>query len=160
MNCARLTIFVLLPVFVAGCGRHAGPVSVAPSASHVEVVEEYWPNGGLKLRKHVLRREDGTRVDHGSFERWHTNGIKEYEVVFVLGEKDGTEFRYHRNGRVWTRCEYRDGKRNGSSITWDDSGAMVKQEEWADGQPHGTWIVWEDGSVKWSNTFEHGDPAP
>ena len=160
MNCARFTVLALLPALAFGCAPHAQPTPAAQPTSRVEVVEEHWPDGQIMLRKHVLRQQDGTLVDHGSFQRWHVNGAKEYEIIFVLGEKDGTEIRYHRNGQAWTRCEYSNGKRNGASITWDDSGAMVKEEGWADGQPHGTWTVWEGGRVKWSNTFEHGYPAP
>jgi len=127
-------------------------------AGNVETIEEYWPNGQLRLRKQVLRLEDGAVVDHGTFERWHDNGKKEYEAVFVRGKKDGTTIRYHKNGRKATEQEYSDGRRHGRSVTWNDSGAMVKEEHWANGKPHGTWTIWEDGEVKWSHTYDHGKP--
>jgi antitoxin component YwqK of YwqJK toxin-antitoxin module len=124
----------------------------------VETVEEYWPNGQLRLRKQLLRLEDGTVVEHGTFERWHDNGKKEYEAVFVQGRKEGTTIRYHKNGRKATEQEYSNGKRHGHSITWNDSGAMVKQEQWENGEPHGTWTIWDGGEVKWSHTYDHGTP--
>ena len=155
-----LMIPVLLAALGFACAQHLPPPSRDLPQEQTQVVEQHWPDGRLKLREHVLRLEDGTLVDHGRFERWHDNGVKEYEAVFVLGKKEGTAIHYHANGRMWTRREYRNGKRHGSSISWDSRGAKVKEEEWADGQPHGTWTVWEDGRIKWRHTFERGKPAP
>jgi antitoxin component YwqK of YwqJK toxin-antitoxin module len=135
-----------------------GPTLGQPPVENVETVEEFWPNGQLRLRKQVLRLEDGSVVDHGRFERWHDNGKKEYEAVFVQGKKEGTTVRYHKNGRKATEQEYRNGKRDGRSVTWNDAGAMVKEEHWKDGKPHGTWTVWDDGKVKWSHTYDDDKP--
>ena len=129
-----------------------------PPAPNVETVEEYWPNGQLRLRKQVLRLDDGATVDHGTFDRWHDNGEKEYEAVFVRGKKEGTTIRYHKNGRKATEQEYSNGERNGRCVSWNDSGAMVKEERWKDGRPHGKWTIWSDGKVKWSHTY--GDEKP
>jgi antitoxin component YwqK of YwqJK toxin-antitoxin module len=160
MKIAVFTVPVLLAALGVGCAHHANPPSPGLPAEEIELVEEYWPDGSLKLRKQVLRLEDGTVADHGSFERWHKNGAKEYEAFFVRGKKDGTATRFHVNGQAWTRREYRNGKRHGSSITWDASGVKVKEEGWYDGRPHGTWTVWRDGRIEWSHTFDHGAPAP
>ena len=150
MRTSLIIITVLLAsLFMAG----------SPVFAQAALVEEHWPNGQLRLRKNVLRQEDGTIVDHGRFERWHDNGNSEYEAVFVLGRKEGTTVRYHRNGQMATRQEYRNGQRHGGSISWDGTGVKVKEENWAEGEPHGTWTIWQDGKVKWSNTFNHGKPA-
>ena len=144
----------LLVVFCAASLPSFGQIPVA----NVETVEEHWPNGQLRLRKQVLTLEDGSVVDHGRFERWHDNGKKEYEAVFIKGKKEGTTTRYHKSGRKATEQEYRNGKRHGRSVTWNDSGTMVKEENWKDGKPHGTWTIWEEGKVKWSHTYDHGKP--
>lgn len=124
------------------------------------IVEEYWPNGQLRLRKHVVVADDGSTVDDGPFERWYSEGVKEYEAVFVMGKKEGTTVRFHRNGRIASREAYRNGQRDGPSISWSPTGEKVKEEHWADGRPHGTWTVWSHGAVEWTHTFDHGDPAP
>jgi antitoxin component YwqK of YwqJK toxin-antitoxin module len=149
MRTTRTALFALLAAFC---------VSSVYSADKLELVEEHWPNGQLRLRKQVLHREDGSVVDHGSFKRWHDNGKKEYEAVFVEGKKEGTTIRYHKNGRKAAQQEYRNGKRHGRCVNWDGSGRMVKEENWAEGKPHGTWTVWQDGKVKWSHTYDHGKP--
>ena len=140
---------LLTAVFLAG----------SPILAQTKLVEEHWPDGRLQLRKHVLVLEDGRSVDHGKFERWHDNGEKEYEAVFVLGRKEGTTIRYHRNGRKSNQQEYRKGERHGRSVSWNEAGEKVKEENWYEGKPHGTWTIWEDGKVKWSHTYEHGVPA-
>jgi len=154
MRATRMTIFPLLMALSVISGSTLGQ----PALPNVETIEEYWPNGQLRLRKQVLALEDGTVVDHGTFLRWHDNGKKEYEAVFVKGRKEGTTIRYHKNGRKATEEEYSDGKRDGRCVDWNDSGAMVKEEHWKNGKPHGTWTVWEDGKVKWSHTYDHGRP--
>jgi antitoxin component YwqK of YwqJK toxin-antitoxin module len=146
-----LTTFCLLiaALYVAG----------SPILAQATLVEEHWPDGQLRLRKQVLVQEDGTTVDHGSFERWHDNGNKEYEATFVLGKKEGTTIRYHRNGQKATQQEYLKGERHGPSTSWNDAGVKVKAENWFEGKPHGTWTIWKNGEVKWTHTYDHGDPS-
>jgi antitoxin component YwqK of YwqJK toxin-antitoxin module len=160
MTILRLAILPLVAALGAGCVQPLrAAVPDSPPGTRA-VVEEHWPNGQLRLRKQVLRLEDGSTVDDGTFERWYSDGGKEYEAVFVNGKKEGTTVRYHRNGRIASREEYEDGQRNGASVSWDDAGSKVKEENWADGRPHGTWTIWQDGKVEWTHTYVHGDPTP
>jgi antitoxin component YwqK of YwqJK toxin-antitoxin module len=154
MQSTRILLCGLLAVFCAASLANSGQL---PGAN-VETVEEYWPNGQLRLKKQVLTLEDGGVVDHGRFERWHSNGMKEYEAVFVEGKKEGTTIRYHKSGKKATEQEYKNGERHGRSVSWNDSGEKVKEENWMDGKPHGTWTIWENGKVKWSHTYDHGKP--
>ena len=151
MRARPKSIFLLVAAFfLAG----------TPLLAQTTLVEEHWPNGQLRLRKHVQIQADGTSVDHGTFQRWHDNGKKEYEANFVLGKKEGTTIRYHRNGRKATQQEYLKGERHGPSASWNEAGVKVKEENWAEGKPHGTWTVWQDGKIKWRHTYDHGVPAP
>jgi antitoxin component YwqK of YwqJK toxin-antitoxin module len=143
-----------------GCGQRLQPVSTDFFSDNVELVEEYWPDGQLRLRKHVFLQDDGTAVNHGTYERWYDNGAREYEAVFAHGKKEGVTVRYHRNGQKQSQQEYKHGKRHGRCISWNAAGAKVKEESWAEGKPHGTWTVWENGELKWTHTYEHGDPEP
>lgn len=154
MRSIRITIFGLLVVF---CAASLPGFGQSPPTD-LETVKEHWPNGQLRLMKQVLTLDDGSVVDHGRFERWHSNGKKEYEAVFVRGKKEGTTIRYHKNGRKASQQEYKDGKRHGRCLSWNDSGEKVKEENWMDGKPHGTWTIWEEGKVKWSHTYDHGKP--
>ncbi len=160
MTLSRFAISPLVAALVLGCVSTLHAVPPDPPSGTPEVVEEHWPNGQLRLRKQVRRLDDGTTVDHGTFERWYGDGGREYVAAFVDGRKDGTATRFHRNGRIASRQEFRDGTREGARVDWDDAGGKVKEEFWADDRPHGTWTIWRDGEVEWTHTYVHGDPSP
>jgi len=158
----RFWTVVIVPLAVlAGC-QHGGPKQPARRpVANLEVVEQHWPDGKLRLRKEVLRNADGSLTNHGAYARWYDNGQKEYETTFVHGKKHGTTTQWHRNGRKWTEEHHVDGQRQGKSTTWDESGRKLREESYADDKPHGTWTVWhQDGRIKWRTTFDHGKPAP
>ncbi|MGD8452365.1 MAG: hypothetical protein PVJ57_11150 [Phycisphaerae bacterium] len=141
-----------------GAGVEARPEMAEPPT---EVIEERWPDGTLRLRRGVLRLDDGQELDHGLFTRWYANGQKEFEGQFVRGKKEGITKRWHDNGRVWIEERYTHGLKQGSCFTWDPEGRLRKEERYADGLPHGTWTVWTgDGRIKWQASFDHGQPLP
>lgn len=128
-------------------------------AAHVELVEQYWPDGTPRLRKEVLENPDGTPVNHGTYTRWHDNGRKEYEAIFIQGKKEGTATFWHKNGRTWTEEHYVNGRKHGPRYTWDENGTKRKEEHFFEGKPHGTWTVWNaKGRIKSQAHFDHGNP--
>jgi len=127
----------------------------------IEVVEEFWPDGSPKLRKHVLLQSDGVRVDHGRHTLWYDNGQKEYEAAYDQGRLHGVEIAWHRNGEKWTEQYFDRGLRQGRRQTWDNQGRLRSEENYHEGRPHGVWTIWKgDGTIKWRAHFEHGKPAP
>ena len=159
----RLVSFVLavLLCLPAGCKHGAKKTSLKGPAEKVEIVEQHWPDGKLRLRKHVLKHPDGTAVNHGTYSRWYNNAQKEYEAVFVMGRKEGTATLWHRNGKEWTEEHYVDGKKHGARYTWDDDGRRRKEEHYFNGKPDGTWTVWDKkGRIKWQGSFDRGIPKP
>lgn len=143
----------------AGCGNGDRNVRSRDTAEGVEIVEESWPDGKLRLRKQVLRNADGTLVDHGTYTRWHPNGQKAYEATFVAGKVHGIETQWHKNGQKSTEQHYDHGMRHGPRITWDENGQKRKEEHFVNDKPHGTWTVWgKDGRIKAQNRFDHGTP--
>ncbi len=144
-----------------GCRKDAEIGAPDLPARETEVIEEHWPDGTLRLRKHVLRESDGAVVDHGLYSRWYDTGGKEYEVTFVMGKKHGLATFRHRNGRKWIEEHYVDGLPHGVRSIWDQTGMKSKEEQYFKGKPHGTWTVWhKDGRIKWRQTYEHGVPGP
>ena len=145
-----------------GCRHGDKKVSSKPLVEEeVKTVEEHWPDGTIRLRKHVMRKPDGTLANHGPYTRWYNHGAKEYEAVFVHGEKHGIAGLWHQNGRKWTEGHYVHGQRHGGRYVWDESGLKRKEEHYADGKPHGTWTVWDKhGKIKWQGGYDHGVPRP
>lgn len=150
-----------LEVLTGGPEKELETVEVPPPGpgEELSIVEDRWEDGTLRLRKHVLQQADGKVVNHGRYTRWHKSGRREYEAVFIRGDKHGVAISWHRNARKWSVERYRDGKRHGISTTWDENGRKRKEESFYDGQPHGTWTVWDSkGRIKWQGKFEHGKP--
>jgi antitoxin component YwqK of YwqJK toxin-antitoxin module len=145
----------------AGCSHTAPQPSADAPPDKTQTVEQYWPNGGLQLRREVLRAADGTLIDHGTYTRWHNNGRKEYEATFVQGKIHGVETTWHKNGQAWTETHYVDGQKHGARCIWNADGVKIKEEHYHDGKPHGTWTVWNNsGKIKAQQTYEHGQPKP
>lgn len=163
-NDLRLIVVVFTAVLVLAAGCRVGDRSVSAKSSAeevVETVEDYWPDGTVRLRRQVLRSPDGTLINHGSYTRWYDNGAKEYEAVFVRGAKHGIATLWHKNGRKWTEGHYVHGQRHGGRYVWDENGLKRKEEHYADGKPHGTWTVWDKhGKIKWRGGYDHGVPRP
>ena len=144
-----------------GCGQGARKPSPQGPPENVETVEQRWPDGTLRFRKQVLSTPEGEPVNHGPYMRWHKNGRKEYQAVFVHGKKSGTTTRWHMNGRKWVEQHYVSGRKHGLCRVWDENGVMRKEERYDDGKPDGTWTTWnKDGKVKWQGSFDHGRPGP
>ena len=162
-GCSRLGAAVLTVSLgcLAGCTHGGGKRLTEPRINKVEVVEQYWADGALRLRKEVVKDSDGTFVNHGKYTRWHDNGRMAYKVSFVHGKKDGTATLWHKNGQVWTEEQYVDGQKHGPRYVWDENGTKRKEEHFFEGKPHGTWTVWNDkGRIKSEVHFEHGVPQP
>lgn len=157
----RLAVATLaaLSCLPAGCTHGARPASADRPGEQVQTIEQYWPNGKLRLRKQVLKTPDGALVNHGAYTRWHDNGRKEYEGVYVDGELEGVETTWHKNGQKWIEEHYVHGQRHGASYTWDDSGVKRGETHHVYGKPAGTWTTWDaKGKIKSQQRFEADPP--
>lgn len=156
-----LVIVTALLCPLPGCRHDGGKVSLNRAAEKVEIVEEDWPDGKIRLRRQVLRNPDGTLVNHGTYARWYPDARKEYEATFVQGKKHGIATLWHKNGRKWTEEHYVHGQKHGVRRIWDENGVKRKEERHLDGKPHGVWTLWDkNGKIKWQGSFEHGKPKP
>ncbi|MBN2447544.1 MAG: toxin-antitoxin system YwqK family antitoxin [Phycisphaerae bacterium] len=157
----RIATFALAGLMLVGvnCQQGGRRAESGVRADQVEVVTEQWPDGSPRLRKQVLHQPDGSTIDHGAYERWHRNGKKAHEALYVHGHKDGVAREWHDNGQLWSEEHYRDGQRDGIRRVWDPNGNLRKEERYREGKPCGTWTVWGgDGRVK--ATQNHGEPEP
>ena len=154
-------VFAVFLYPAAGCQQNNTRASLDRPAAEVEIVEQYWRHGTLKLRKEVVRAADGTMVDHGTYKRWHTNARKEYQATFIHGKEHGVSTHWHKNGQKWTEQHYDHGVRHGPRISWDQNGRKRKEEHYFKGKPDGTWTIWDAaGRIKWQGHFDKGVPLP
>ena len=155
------TVLAVSLCCLAGCIHGGRKTSCECSKDQTAVVEQYWSDGTLRLRKEVVKHPDGSTVNHGTYTRWHDNGQKECQATFIDGKKDGLATLWHKNGQVWTEEQYVDGQKHGPRYVWDENGTKRKEEHFFEGKPHGTWTVWNaKGRIKSEIRFEHGFPKP
>jgi hypothetical protein len=145
---------VVLAAGLGGCVKPSGGKSIertpgATSQPHVSdgelvAVREDWPSGQPFVRATMLRKPDGTLVEHGTYARWYDSGQKEYEATYDHGKLEGLESAWHRNGQQYSEQWYHAGLRHGQRRTWDDQGRLRSEEHYADDRPTGVWRVWDE----------------
>jgi antitoxin component YwqK of YwqJK toxin-antitoxin module len=64
----------------------------------MEIREDKFKNGRLKIRFHVKQDAQGKEVKHGLYTRWYANGNKKLEGRYVNGKKEGTFTEWRING--------------------------------------------------------------
>ena len=133
-------------VLLAGCrdcARDAQPsaraaasqlADEAPPEGTTRVVEEHWPGGQLKLRRHVIETSDGQFVQHGPLEVWYGSGVQRSSGNWASGQKHGHFTFWHENGQPKAEVDYQHGKADGTAIFWDETGRELRRESWHDGQ--------------------------
>jgi len=133
-------------VLLAGCRdcAHDSQPSVGASASQstdeappegtARVVEERWPGGQFKLRRHVIETSDGQRAQHGPLEVLYESGTPRSVGNWANGQKHGHFTFWHENGQPKAEVDYRHGRADGTAIFWDDTGRELRRESWRDGQ--------------------------
>lgn len=156
--------WALLILFV-GCAQRSAssptadaPAKYADSDPETKVIEVHWPNGQLKVQKHVLAT-DGEQIPHGKWTEWYMTGRKRWEGTYVRGQLDGTVREWHENGQLWTEANYENGKKHGPRYIWNADGAKTKEEHFRHGLPCGTWTTWKSsGKIRSQQTFTTGTP--
>jgi hypothetical protein len=109
-------------------------VDETPPAGTTRLVEEHWPGGRLKLRRHVVETSDGQLVQHGPLEVWYESGTHRSVGNWANGQKHGHFTFWHENGQPKAEVDYRHGRADGTAIFWDDRGRELRRESWHNGQ--------------------------
>jgi hypothetical protein len=131
------------------------------TAQKLEIVQEFWPNSRVHVRRQGYRLADGSLVNHGLYEKWYQNGVKEYEAMYQHDLLVGASRQWHDTGQLWVEEEFVNGVQHGHRYVWDRAGRKRKEEHHWFGKPDGTWHTWDkDGEIKWTNQFDKGDPTP
>ena len=137
----RIIAGVILALVVATVVA-MGPVQVWDALT-LTTVEEYWPNGNLRLRYYTWRwRSVGddtpdSIVWRRSLERWYENGQKEREELFV-GRNGFVARAWLEDGRLWFHAGpsgkfssvFADGEVRGQALWSGDHVERRKSPPW------------------------------
>ena len=154
---------ILLPsMLLAVVGCRLGPHSAPSPAPRAECIEEYWPNGKLRLRREIVRNAAGEAIDNGLWTEWYDDGRKSYEAHYDHGQKNGLVTRWHRNGRKHMEQHFLHGLRDGISRTWDQEGRLRKEEQHLAGPAarHVDGCGGATAKVRHQQHFDHGQAVP
>jgi hypothetical protein len=94
------------------------------------------------LTKRVAELYGLERVKNGLFQRWHENGLKEEEVIYVDRKRHGLYQSWYKNGNKAEEVLYVDGKRHGLYQWWYSNGQKSEQATYLEGKRHGFYQRW------------------
>ncbi|MFH0982223.1 MAG: hypothetical protein V2A79_11870 [Planctomycetota bacterium] len=171
----------LPPVTSPDRSRASRPDESPPPQPGTEVVEERWPNGGLKSQQPVKRGPDGTTLPHGTYRSWYEDGQPKARGEFADGKHEGVWTYWHSNGQKkgegawhndriqgrWTywydngqkkaESGWVDGAQHGDYTSWYESGKKAEEGHFVEGKAHGLFITWNRDGTSYAETrFEHG----
>lgn len=105
---------------------------IGESAGPVEVVQERFPDGKVKIRREMCLDSLGNYILHGEWRMWDTNGNEVAAGEFQNGQRHG----------VWTRqLAARDAEMLTTSPYNEFQAPFTSQATFKDGKLHGKWII-------------------
>lgn len=78
----------------------------------------------FRLEQRLLTRSDGSRISHGLFQSWHSNGKQYQKAIYKNGERDGLYIQWFPNGKKQYVRLYNEGKLK-SSKEWNEDGKLI-----------------------------------
>lgn len=127
----------------------------------VEVIETFWPSGSIKLRREVVRLDDGTIIDHGKNTSYWEEGGKKVEYSHVCGVRHGPKLAWHVDGSKWQEMGYANGHDHGVWKEWYSDGTPARRWTLDQGAWNGTYTEWHPSGkkrreVEWVNGVRQG----
>lgn len=108
----------------------------------LDVVEEFWENGNLKMRQGIKLDAGGEWVVHGDEDTFHEDGNKKSHLQYIDGILDGERITWFSNGKTWSQGQYDHGKGKGTWTVWYATGGKAQEWNFIDGAFDGTFTVW------------------
>jgi len=123
----------------------------------IEITEETWADGKLRIREEVVIDEDGSQIRHGLSSLYWPNGRKKLEMEYYCGVKHGVRVAWYEDGQQWSEGEYVYGKDHGKWTVWFPGGAKSQEFTMEHGAWHGPHTVWNaEGTKLLEETWVHG----
>lgn len=106
--------------------------SVAAPDAAIEVVQERYPDGKVKIRREMTLDAAGNYILHGAWTMWDPQGHEVASGQYQNGKRDG----------LWTRqLVQRDSKLFATRPYDEYQGPFTSQATFKNGQLHGKWII-------------------
>jgi len=128
-----------------------------------EVVRERYPDGAVRVERHVIQKDDGSYVNHGPWTAYYPDGKKVGGGEMKLGKRHGLWKRWYAPGEgalfrsplyreyeppFVSTAEYAGGEIDGAWIIEDQRKTKISQWHFKQGKPHGIWTWWYPSGQK------------
>jgi antitoxin component YwqK of YwqJK toxin-antitoxin module len=121
----------------------------------LDVLEVHDTEGRLRLRREVLRDEDGI-VNHGRFQRWHPNGVLAEDGWYLEGHKHGTYVVVAETGIKESEVTYDRGQREGLALAWGQLGQLKERAHYVADRLDGEYEAFAGQNPKAKGRYEDG----
>ena len=140
-------------------------------AATTELVTERYPNGSVKVERHVTKDANENYVNHGTYTVYGTDGKVQMTGEYLWGKQtghwtqtlakdDGHLFADRENefvGPFTSEATFTDGQLNGTWTIKDSKGQNIVEWKFEQGVPDGTWTWWSaNGSKRLEATYKAG----
>ena len=88
-------------------------------------------------------------IQQGKWISYYTNGLKEVEVNYKDGKRDGKVTFWSRKGQKQQEHYEKDGRREGELIGWFQNGQVREKMYYKDSVFDGTVTLWQENGKKW-----------
>ena len=128
-------------------------LSIISCSKKLEVREERWPNGNLKIKYTFRQRDDGKDIFHGEYSGWYQNGSKEYTDTYNNGSLIH-RIKWFPKGNTKLEQNYKNGQFQGQSLSWYESGSKESEALFENGRGLET-LYYENGAKKAERNFNN-----
>ncbi len=145
-------LVTLTTLATAGCnstGHKTEYDKTAPTAAMadierppIEIVEEKYPDGVVKMVSEGYRDDDGNLIGHGAIRLFWEQGEKKAELHFIDGIRHGPRTAWYRNGQVKTEGQFHEGLENGIWKVWYPDGSLAEEQSYDRGAWNGLFTAW------------------
>jgi antitoxin component YwqK of YwqJK toxin-antitoxin module len=140
----------------AAVEENDGHTVLANERSPVEVVEERYGSGRIKIRREVTQDEQGNYIRHGSWELWDAKGNAMASGSYRNDQRHGLWSRVYTadeaellsqapykafRGPFTSQASFKDGKLHGKWIILNNENRIISEWEYVNGLRHGK-CVW------------------
>lgn len=126
---------------------------VETETGKLELYEEKYDDGTIKLRVEGLRFNDDDYVRHGPTTVYWDNGQKKTEIHFVQGLRHGSKTSWYKGGQIWSYGEYVNDREHGMWTQWFPNGRKAGEKHYEHGAWHGLFTEWHTNGKKKSEVL-------
>ncbi|NUQ65496.1 MAG: hypothetical protein HUU20_23760 [Pirellulales bacterium] len=147
-------------------------VTVADPKAAVEVVQERYPSGKMKVRREVTLDSNGSYILHGEWSMWNEMGNQIATGKYRNNQRQGRWTRSHSGSdcelfsempyKEFTapfisQADFEDGRLHGKWTISDSQGRKISEAEYAKGVLHGLYtLYYPSGQVMREAVFRNG----